>query len=267
MMLLDAAAAWDASMAAWGASMNTRKCRHRLLEQLDRQGWPAVEEITRLHVEMFLGASDFKPWTRATYYTHLRTFFTWALEVELIDSDPMHGVRRPRAGGTKPKPLRDEQVDAVMEIARGHPRAWMLLALYAGLRAHEIAKIRGEDVQEHLIFVRGKGAKEASLPTHRKIWALAQQYPRTGWWFPSVAAEGHVSGNTVGIRVGFLFRDAGIEEGSIHRCRHTYATRLLRQGTNVRVVQDVMRHASLATTQVYLEVNDKERSTAIGLLT
>jgi len=62
-----------------------------------------------------------------------------------------------------------------------------------------------------------------------------------------------------------LFHDLDIA-GSIHRCRHTYATRLLRAGTNIRIVQKLMRHSSLASTQVYTDVSEDEQRNAIGLL-
>jgi len=62
-----------------------------------------------------------------------------------------------------------------------------------------------------------------------------------------------------------LFAANGIE-GSIHRCRHTYATQLLRAGVNIRVVQELMRHASLTPTQIYTAVDEDERRDAITRL-
>jgi len=62
-----------------------------------------------------------------------------------------------------------------------------------------------------------------------------------------------------------LFAANGIE-GSIHRCRHTYATALLRSGVNIRVVQELMRHSSLASTQRYTAVDEDERRDAINRL-
>ena len=140
----------------------------------------------------------------------------------------------------------------------------LVLALLAGLRAHEIAKIRGEDVTADLIYVEGKGQVRAALPTHPDIWALAQRHDEPGYWYPG-PEDGHLRGNTISIRVGQLFRGLNIT-GSIHRCRHTYGTRLLRRGAHIRTVQKLMRHASLATTQVYTDVSDDELRDAIGLL-
>lgn len=69
----------------------------------------------------------------------------------------------------------------------------------------------------------------------------------------------------VSTRTTRLFAANGIE-GSIHRCRHTYATRLLRAGVNIRVVQELMRHKSLASTQIYTAVDEVERRDGIDRL-
>jgi integrase/recombinase XerD len=265
-MLYEAAAAWDASMAAWGASPATRRMRRSMLGTLERRGWGSIEQVTRRDIEAFLGTPSFKPGTRSTYFVTLSAFFTWAAESGLVETSPMKGVRRPRQPRTKPKPLTEDEVTKVLDSARGPMRAWLMLALYAGLRAHEIAKIDGVDVSEDNIFVSGKGGKEAYIPTHPLLWTLAQNYPRQGFWFPSTSVDGHVIPNVVSVQVGWHFRNNGIASGSIHRCRHTYATKLVRRGANIRTVQELMRHSSLATTQVYLEVTDADKTNAIGLL-
>jgi site-specific recombinase XerD len=143
-------------------------------------------------------------------------------------------------------------------------RDWIVLALLAGLRVHEIAKIRGEDVSRDGIYVKGKGGVEAVLPIHPDLWAMAQRYPRRGWWFPSHMG-GHVEGDTISAHVSALFGPLGID-GSTHRLRHVYGTRLLRSGVHVRRVQRLMRHGSLETTALYTAVDEDELQAAINLL-
>lgn len=129
--------------------------------------------------------------------------------------------------------------------------------------------MRGEDVTERSIYVRGKGDKAASVPTHPILWDLAQDYPRRGYWFPPRRAGStklHVDSTTVTSTVTHHFAALGIE-GSCHRGRHTYATRLLRSGANLRVVQTLMRHESLTTTARYCAVDEDERMAAVlGLI-
>jgi len=178
----------------------------------------------------------------------------------------MARMHRPKPGKSVPRPLTPAQVGVVLAAAtNANLHAWLTLGLYAGLRAHEIAKIRGEDVEEDQLFVFGKGGQGKFLPTHQMVWELAQSRPRAGWWFPSCSSTGHVTSMSVTTLTSRLFKANGIE-GSIHRCRHTYATQLLRAGVNVRVVQSLMRHASLNSTMIYTAVDEGERRDAINRL-
>ena len=211
--------------------------------------------------------SHYDGWTALTYHSHLRSIYKWLMETGQVEQDPMVIVRRPPTPRPKPKPLTPREVALVLDGATGHIRAWMQLALLAGLRVHEIAKLRGEDIDDRTIYVVGKGGQAASLPTHPELWALAQEYPRHGYWFPSPRRKGkpytcdHISG-----QIADRFRAVGIRTGSIHRLRATFGTDLVRGGANLRVVQTLMRHSSLATTEHYLGVEEDERVAAIRLL-
>jgi integrase/recombinase XerD len=116
------------------------------------------------------------------------------------------------------------------------------------------------------LYVLGKGGHKAFLPTHPLVWELAQTLPQTGWWFPSPrSSAGHVPAVSVTTETTKVFTTNGID-GSIHRCRHTYATDLLRAGVNIRVVQTLMRHESLNSTMIYTAVDEDERRAAINLI-
>jgi integrase/recombinase XerD len=227
------------------------------------RAWPEPAAVTVEQIQAFLGSKS--GWTRTTYYGHLKSFFGWLHEQDLIERDPMRKVTRPKSPSGLPKPLAKSEMDRVISLAEGRVRAWVILARYAGLRAHEIAKIQGEEVQEDYLFVLGKGSKESGIPTHPQVWALAQRYPRQGYWFPSARNKsGHIKADSVTIGTARLFRDAGIPHGSIHRARHSFATNLLRSGANVRVVQQLMRHSDLSTTALYCAVDEDEMRSAIN---
>lgn len=132
--------------------------------------------------------------------------------------------------------------------------------MFAGLRTHEVAKIRGEDVGREYIAVLGKGGRAASTPTHPQLWQLAQSFPRRGLWFPSARRPGQPYATSyIGRKVADRFRQVGIERGSIHRLRATYGTNLVRAGVNHRMAQTLMRHSSLETTT--REVNQSSKRT------
>ena len=226
---------------------------------------PAFPHVTPSEISIWLGRPGYATWSRATYYGHLRSYYRFALDVGIVEVDPMVRMRHPKPGKCVPRPLSPDQVAAVMVGADTDTHAWLTLGLYAGLRAHEIAKIRGEDIDRDQLYVLGKGGQAAYVPTHPLVWKLALTRPRYGCWFPSHAREGHVTSAGVSAVTSKLFTANGIE-GSIHRCRHTFATQLLRAGVNIRVVQTLMRHESLASTEIYLAVDDNECRDAINRL-
>jgi len=219
---------------------------------------PSFPHVTPTEVTNWLGRIGYRPWSRTTFYGHLKSYFAWAADVGIVDVDPMARMRRPRAPKGVPRTLTDEQVATVMAGAtNANQFAWLTLALFSGLRAMEIAKLRGQDITADRIFVHGKGGRDAYVPTHEAVWALAASRPQIGFWFPSPVSRGHVSARSVSAITARLFAANNIE-GGVHRLRHTYATRLLRGGTNIRVVQHLMRHECLSSTEIYLAVDDGE---------
>lgn len=263
--LLDAYASW---MRSWGASDNTVSARVSVLRP-KLQEWGGVTGVTTANIEAWLAGIDAsRRWTRATYHSHAKSLCDWLYATGQIGAHPMTDgkVRAPRRPAGIPKPLSEKEAERVMASATGDLRAWLMLAMCAGLRAHEIAKIQGEDVTAEFIYVRGKGSVEAYLPTHPDVWTMAHRYPRRGYWFPAATPTGHIARDLISSKVGQHFRKCGVSHGSIHRCRHLYATRLLRQGENIRVVQKLMRHSRVETTSGYTAVDEDELRAAINRL-
>lgn len=210
---------------------------------------------------------QFQGWTRRTYLNHLRSVYAWLIEIDAIAVSPVSRMRTPSPPPPRPSPLSPAELRLALDTADGHLKAWLMLGYLAGLRCHEIAKVRGEDIDAMAFYVLGKGGQEAVLPTHPDLWALAGTYPRHGYWFPSMQARREfVSESQIGNKVRDHFRSLGIESGSVHRLRHSYGTALDRAGVRTRVVQELMRHRSLDTTMRYLAVDAEERRQAVELL-
>lgn len=146
----------------------------------------------------------------------------------------------------------------------------ILLAAFAGLRVHEIAKIRGEDVDPMALTLRvtGKGKLTATLSIHPLLIEEAKGMPRRRWWFPAnVTRRGeHVHRKAVTDIIGQAMERAGIPGGTAHRLWHWYGTRLVADGTDLRAKQTLLRHANLNTTAIYSQVSDPKRSEAIDRL-
>lgn len=237
----------------------------RLTSSVGRQ----LSELRAEDIAGWLARLDVSASTRATYHGHLRAAFTWARSVGLVEASPMDAVPKSRRPRSVPRPIESSQLDALMSACnRRQTRMKVLLALFAGLRVHEIAKIRGEDVSRDAgtLYVDGKGGVRAMIPLHERIASamLTDRFPTRGYWFPSKNG-GHVHRESVSQVVGRTMRRAGIN-GTAHQLRHWYGTALLDAGTDVRVVQELMRHQSIQSTTIYTRVSDVQRRTAIGKL-
>lgn len=229
-----------------------------------------------------LGAwlSAYSGWTRRTYQAGLVSIYDWLELAGELDKhpfrslDPRERLKPAPAPDSAPDPLEPDEEARVLAAAgvaaaatpgARHLPIWLLLGFRQGLRASEIAGIRGEHVQGRRLIVPGKGGKIARLPLHEDILRRVGDFDRSGFWFPGTGKSGHISSRWIGGQVAMLFSTHGVH-GSIHRTRHTYGSSLLRQGTDVVTIQRLMRHASLATTQRYLESIDDSAAAAIARL-
>lgn len=207
--------------------------------------------------------------TAATYHSYLAAWFKWAQLVDRRADNPMVKLGTPRVPERDPRPLADSEVIVLLQARmKRRTHAMILLALLAGLRVHEIAKVRGEDVDHaaRVLWVKGKGRKLKSVPLHPMLAELASTMPAAGWWFPryDLPAE-HVHRKSVSDVIGRTMRRAGVR-GTPHALRHWYASTLLDDGADIRVVQELMRHKSIASTQLYTAVPDHRRREAIARL-
>lgn len=258
---------WAMFMRAQSLSRRTIDERVSVTKRLVTDSGRDLPDIQPPDIAAWLGDLDVSATTRATYHGHLRAAFAWARTVGLVQVSPMDAVPKSRRPRSVPRPIESSQLDALLTACnRRKTRMMVHLALFAGLRVHEIAKIRGEDVDldARTLYVDGKGGTRAIIPLHDRIASEARTFPNRGHWFPSKAG-GHVHSGSVSQVVGRTMRRAGIS-GTAHQLRHWYGTALLDAGTDVRVVQELMRHQSIQSTTIYTRVSDTQRRTAIGRL-
>jgi integrase/recombinase XerD len=256
-------AGYERFMRRCDYSPRTIAARMTLARKVMRQHAPA--DLTPDLVADLITRSELSRWSKVTYFSHLKDFCGYLLAVGYVEDDPMRGIDRPKSPKSLPRPLSEADIARVFAAPPcDDMRDWMTLALFAGLRAHEIAKVRGRDVTSDGVRVVGKGQVEAVLPCHSEVARIAARRDTAGYWFPG-GDSGHIYAQRISLRVGSYFDTFGIE-GSIHRLRHSYGTRLLRAGVNIRRVQTLMRHANLETTAIYTAVDENELKSAIDLL-
>lgn len=259
-------------MASAGMSPKTRYERMVTIRRIGREFDCAPERLTAQQLAAWF-AQDFHPNTRASYQSHMRAWFRWLVMQEHRADDPTQKLGPVRRIKTKPRPAKTPHVEASLELKglRRRTRMMVLLAAYAGLRVHEIAKIRGEDFDwvDREVTILGKGQKERIVPVHDFIEAEAMNFPTSGYWFPSYSKQdpkvGHIGADAVTQAIRGALARAG-SQSKPHALRHWFATELLRQGADLRTIQELLGHSSLETTAIYTAVDGKRKRAAVDLL-
>ncbi len=203
----------------------------------------------------------------------LRTFYRYLLRERLIHEDPTLQVELPQLGKPLPKSLSEAEVEALLaapDIAEplGLRDRAMLEVLYAcGLRVSELVALSLEQInlRQGVLRVLGKGSKERLVPLGEEalIWLQRYQAEARGLLlagrpssvlFPSQRGE-QMTRQTFWHRIKLHARHAGILKPlSPHTLRHAFATHLLNHGADLRVVQLLLGHSDLSTTQIYTHV-------------
>lgn len=206
--------------------------------------------------------------TKATYRAQLRAFYAWMLDTGRLDDDPSTKLPSPRPGRGVPHPVTLVQLRAILDACADPrartTRAYVLLAAYAGMRVHEVAKMRGEDFLGDEIRIAGKGGTDLTVPAHEVLVDLAATMPTSGYWFPSHSPRGHVDRSSVSTAIKRAMVRAGVT-GTPHGLRHFFGTQtLISSGGDLRTTQRMLRHASPATTAIYTQVADDTMRRAVG---
>lgn len=253
-------------LRAQGRSPETIDDRQKLLRRLDRELPHGLEGASDEELEQFLGQPGWAAETRGTYFSHVVGFYRWATggRKPHLDYDPSADIERPHVAKGIPRPLSDAEVNHALEHLAGQQLDAVILALGAGMRVGEVARARLEDVDQEGIRVFGKGGKSRVVPTCPEVRALIDAAPpgllvprqRGGPWEPSPLSH-YISRSLAAI---------GMRGVTLHRFRHTFATRLVRNKANIVAVQRLMGHENLATTQIYADVYGSDLVEAISRL-
>lgn len=216
---------------------------------------------------------DWMPSTASNKWSAISTWFAWLQKMGHRSDNPMQFLDAPRRPKNTPRPISNEDLVRLLNT-RMHERTrtMVLLAAFAGLRCSEIARVRGEDVDlsGRLLYVKCKGGDVKTVPLHPWLVSAAGRMPATGFWFRARGARGadgkkSLSGPTVSNTLTKVFQRSGVR-GTPHALRHWFGTNALRECGNLRMVQTLMRHASVVSTQIYTEVADDKRAEVVDAL-
>ena len=186
--------------------------------------------------------------TRRVALAFLRGTFRAMIALGYIDRDPTVLVATPKRTRWQPDALSPKEVATLEAGLTGANRERFTLALYAGLRACELAIIETSWLRETfdgpMLRVKGKGGTDLSIPAHPKVVQLLESKPPGRLW--------NVDAKQLAKQVARDMHRLGVS-GGIHRARHTFAMRVLQASDgDLLVVRDLMRHASVDTVQYYV---------------
>jgi len=288
----------DAQAAENGASRNTQLAYGRDLKDfmawLARKG-AAFGTATREMVEDYIlscEAEGLSKATRARRLAAIRQLYRFAHDEGWRDDNPALRISGPGATRRLPMTLSQEEVDRLLDAARTKGRnegerlrnRALLELLYAtGMRVTElvtlpVAAVRGDP---RMILVRGKGDKERMVPLstparaavtdwlkHRDTAeeeARRQGKPPSRHLFPGPGAAGHLTRQHFHLVLKDISVLAGVDPSKVtpHTVRHAFATHLLAGGADLRVIQTLMGHADVATTEIYTHVLDDHLKTLV----
>ena len=222
-----------------------------------------------------LSRRGLSPATQARRRSAVRQFFRFALAEGWRADDPSRRLDAPKQGRPLPKTLSRDEIERLIAAASAREGAagvrlicLMELAYASGLRVSELLGLKVQAVRRdptHLI-VRGKGGKERLAPlndaarTAVKAWLVQRDADKaradSSWLFPSGGKSGHLTPRRFAQLLDQAALDAGIDPARVspHVLRHAFATHLLEGGADLRVVQTLLGHADIATTQIYTHV-------------
>lgn len=226
-----------------------------------------------------LAKQGVKASTAARRLSSLRQFHKFLFAEAIRQDDPTVVIDAPRRGRPLPKIMTEEEVDGLLAVAEANvgpdgTRVQCLLELlYAtGMRVSELVTLPLTAVlrDEPFLLIKGKGGKERivpiSLPARLAINTYLEDRPvhlpdgaESPYLFPSRGKEGHLTRQRFGQVLKELALEAGLDPAKVspHVLRHAFASHLLANGADLRVVQQLLGHADISTTQIYTHVQEE----------
>lgn len=233
-----------------------------LLRRIDKH----PKDITSEDIEkVLITATNQK--TKALYRTRFKSMFNSFREMGIVSEgyDPLKSVPKIKSPRGLPRPFTQNEVNLLLSQANQPMRDMFTLSCFAGMRAMEIAQVRGVDLEEqsngtYIRIPNGKGRTDLSLPAHPLVIEVIKRHNTMGRLWNHRA-------NDVSIMCNAESRRLGINK-KLHSGRHFFATNAYAaSGGNLLAVMKLMRHSSVATTQVYAQLGDSIARDVVSNLT
>lgn len=236
----------------WGnLSPRTRLIRDSYLKKLRRELGP-FGEIKGPVLQLWLANEerDLSPSTIALYLTTYDGFYKWGRKQKHFTKNPIKKIEKPKTGHGEPHPISDEDLARAFDSADREMSTMLALGAYAGCRAQEIALMVREDIHDdesmRLFIANGKGAKTRWVPLTPQLLEVLNT-----WGMPSEGRLWLQEPQQLSRAVNDFLHNEVKTESTCHALRHHFATKVYQETHDIRLVQILLGHASIATTQIY----------------
>lgn len=279
----------DMLAAERGAARNTLDAYQRDIDDyIEFLGGRALDAVAADDIRAWLAdisVRGLKASSAARRLSAVRQFHRFLYTEGFSPGDPSAAIEGPRQGRPLPKVISVADVDRLIETARQacerdgltpaarlralRMRALIELLYATGLRVSELIALplSAATTRERFLVVRGKGDKDRLVPLNEPAREAARAWlaslresgaSDSRWLFPAEGESGHLTRQAFGRDLKVLAGAAGLSAASLspHVLRHAFASHLLQNGADLRVVQELLGHADIATTQIYTHVLD-----------
>ena len=237
--------------------------------------YPIIREYL-LYIQQF----NYSKTTTARKIASLRTFYRFLYREKIIETNPALGVHSPKRGRTLPNFLTETEVEQVlnnikMDSPAGYRNRTILELLYAtGMRISELSDLNfgNLNLEENEIKVFGKGAKERIVLVSERAKKFLQSYIKTARLLIFKEAKQNSDSPVFINKTGYRLQPQSVRQAinevvekielpkhiTPHVFRHSFATKLLENGADLRVVQELLGHSSISNTQIYTHVSTEK---------
>jgi site-specific recombinase XerD len=226
-----------------------------------------VPQLTDDHVRTYLLERMVRDNISAAYHSQSVSALRFFFRQVLGRAGALADLPRPRPDRRLPAVLGQSDARSLVNASNNLKHTAILMLLYsAGLRVSEVVRLRADDIDpdRRMIRVRGaKGRKDRYTLLSDRAFAVIRDYQReygpTPWLFPGARPNRPLSTRSAQKIVETARERAGLTgRASAHTLRHSFATHLLEQGTDIRYIQELLGHASPKTTQIYTHVSRRD---------
>jgi integrase/recombinase XerD len=243
------------------------------LEYLKTRNVKRMSSIKPVHIVDYLGTCKSRGKSDASinrYYMAIRAYCRYLRRSKLIGFDLTEDITPPRSNQKAPRIPTIEEVEIILatpnlETESGtRDRAILELLYSSGLRATELCSLELEDFKGNSIVVKcGKRSKTRTVPVNQEAAKAIEEYitrfrgKRPGWLFQTMMGK-QLRRQLLCALVSEYAQKAGIEGVTTHTLRHACATHLLDQGADLRLIQEILGHSSIASTQRYTHLSSNK---------